>query len=121
MFAYPTYSMAMALCRPNMLRYSSWTAVCIQNLEKSAIQSDIHLSNWAKLQHAAEDSAMALGLDDYQSHTNLSDFRTQSTLRALDMQINEWKETIDWRTLNRKMKSKFLLYLQIAYSHCSFS
>jgi len=109
MFAYLPNSMAMTLCRPNMLRYSSWTAVCIQDVEKSAIKSDIRLSSWAKLQHAAEESAIALGLDDHQYRADLSEFRTQSTLRAIDKQINEWKETIDWPTLNRKIKARFLL------------
>jgi hypothetical protein len=93
-------SMAMALRRSNMLRYSNWTADCIQMLENSGIPSDVQLSGWCKLQNTAEESVMALGLDDHHSRADLGDVRIQSILRALNKQINQWKEKTNWLDIN---------------------
>jgi hypothetical protein len=90
----------MTLRRSNMLRYSNWTAECIEVLEKSGMQSDAHLSGLCKLQHTAEESATALGLEDHHSRPDLGDIRIQSTLRALDKQLFQWKDKIDWTNLN---------------------
>lgn len=40
----------------------------------------------------------ALGLDDHHSRVDLSEMRVQSTLRALDKRLAQWKAESAWET-----------------------
>jgi hypothetical protein len=92
--------MAIALHRPNMLRYSNWTANCIHELESTTTEADHELAYWAKLHHLVEESSTALGLEDHNNQVNIGDLRIQSTLRALDKQLMQWKLKSNWDHLN---------------------
>jgi hypothetical protein len=92
--------MAVALRRPAMLRFSNWTADCLQVLEQSNISIDREMTAWVKLQHIAEESVTLLGFD-HESHVDLNDSRSQSLLRGFESQLASWKED-NWSFINGK-------------------
>jgi hypothetical protein len=101
--------MALALRRPTMFRFSSWTADCLRVLEQSSISIDREMTAWIKLQHIAEESMTLLGFDS-ESRADLNDSRSQILLRGFENQLIAWKEA-NWAFINGK--SLPFLYIRI--------
>lgn len=84
-------SMALALRRPSMLKFSDWTEYCIGKLQMSKSQSDRELAAWGNLQHIADESATVLGFDQTRGPLDLRDTTTQASLKAFEKQLSVWK------------------------------
>lgn len=84
----------MSLRLPNMLRFSSWMAECVEYLEKSenAAPTDKQFIAWVKLQRIVDECGSALALDDPRdTNVTLADQRVQATLAAFEKQLEAWK------------------------------
>jgi hypothetical protein len=94
-------SMAGALRRPNMLRYSNSIARGIKELEASLVPSDNLLAAWAKLQHIAEEAAVSLQLDQQGSQIDSRDISISLNVTGFRNQLEMWKERY-WHSANCK-------------------
>ncbi|KAF2095498.1 hypothetical protein NA57DRAFT_79221 [Rhizodiscina lignyota] len=99
-------SMALALRRPSMLKFSDWMEYCIDRLQTSELTSDRTLAAWAILQHIAEESATVLGFDRTRSPLDLRETTTQASLKAFEKQLIAWKLT-NWDKTNGSLKIHF--------------
>lgn len=83
----------MALRRPNLIQWSSYTAECLELLESSpdALPSDRQLCHWVRVQHLAEDIGSQLSLDDSSTPVGLSDPKTVYALKTFDLQLSDWQ------------------------------
>jgi hypothetical protein len=114
--------MALALRRPTMLRFSNWTADCLQVLEQSNVSIDREMAAWVKLQHIAEESVILLGFD-HESPVNLNDSRSQSLLRGFEGQLSAWREK-NWTFINGKPNQPSSLPTKVNFfqqHHSSFT
>lgn len=97
-------SLSMGLRLPNMLRFTSWMAECVDFLETSAeaAPTDKRFTAWVRLHHIIEDCAMSLGLDDSDETVSLDNERAQLMLKGAEKQLAAWKTrvTSEPETLN---------------------
>jgi hypothetical protein len=87
-------SVSMSLRLPNMLRFSSWMADCVEYLENSefAAPTDKRFVAWVKMQRIVEECGSALALDDPSgSNVTLADQRIQATLSVCEKQLDAWR------------------------------
>ncbi len=85
--------MSMSLRRPNLLRWTSYMADCVEFLETSpeAVESDKAYCQWIRIQHIAEDVGIQLSLDDCSLNPGISDPKVQYTLKTFERQLAEWR------------------------------
>ena len=97
-------STAMSLRLPNMLRFTSWMAECVDFLETSpeAAPTDKRFIAWVRLHHIIEDCARSLGFDDSDDTVSLDNERAQLILKGAEKQLEAWKTrvTSEPETLN---------------------
>ena len=86
-------SVSMSLRLPNMLRFTSWMAECVDFLEASpdAAPTDKLFVSWVRLQHIVEEAAMNLGLDSDET-VSLGEERVQLMLKTTEKQLESWKK-----------------------------
>ena len=89
-------STSMSLRLPNMLRFTSWMAECVDFLETSpeAAPTDKKFTAWVRLQHIIEDCGMSLGLDNSDDTLSLDDERAQLMLKGAEKQLAAWKTQV---------------------------
>lgn len=104
-------SIAMRMCRPNMLQWTSGMSECLDVLENSPEVSllDRRLAAWVRLQNIADDWSKSMGLIN--SHVELS-------LKGFERQLQKWKEDAGPGVINSKSpQQKTLRYrLTVAVS-----
>lgn len=92
----------MSLRQPNMMRFTSWMAECVECLENSseAAPTDKRLAAWVKLQRIMEETVTSFALDDPDATVSLVDPRVQLRLKGFEKQLEEWKKNIDPHVMN---------------------
>lgn len=85
-------SVSMSLRLPNMLRFTTWMAECVEVLRMSpnAAPTDKAFIAWVELQRIVEDCAMNFGLDSDET-VSLADERTQLKLKTTEKQLEAWR------------------------------
>ncbi|KAI9885943.1 MAG: hypothetical protein M1823_002269 [Watsoniomyces obsoletus] len=86
-------NVSMSLRRPNLLRWTSYMADCVEFLETSpeAVESDKAFCQWIRIQHIAEDVGVQLSLDDPSLNPGISDLKVQYTLKTFERQLADWR------------------------------
>ena len=83
----------MSLRRPNLLRFTSHMAECIDFIESSpdALESDRLLCQWVRIQHIADDVGLQLSLDDPNTTLSMADPKVASALQTFERKMDEWR------------------------------
>ena len=86
----------MSLRRPNLLRFTSHMAECIDFIESSpdALDSDKLLCQWVRIQHIADDIALQLSLDDPNTTLSMADPKVTSALQTFEKKMDEWRAQV---------------------------
>lgn len=85
-------SVSMSLRLPNMLRFTSWMAECVEFIKTSpdAAPTDKSFIAWVELQRIVEDCAMSFGLDSDET-VSLADESIQLKLKTTEKQLESWR------------------------------
>ncbi|KAH7022263.1 hypothetical protein EDB80DRAFT_885020 [Ilyonectria destructans] len=89
-------STSMTLHRPNWLQWTPFTAECFNILKNSfdAAPTDKYLCHLVWTHHIAEDIVVPFPMDDAIMTPNISDTRSQYTLRAFEHLLEEYTHAI---------------------------
>ena len=89
-----SFSAAMSLRRPLLLRWSTYTDECLEILASApdAQPTDRWLCHLVRIQHIAEEVGLQFSMDDPASVVSLADTKTQYHLKAFERQLHEWKQ-----------------------------
>ncbi|KAI9730439.1 MAG: hypothetical protein M1834_005949 [Cirrosporium novae-zelandiae] len=85
---------AMSLRRPNLIRWTSYMAECVETLENSpdAYPSDKLLTRWVKLQCIADDVGVHFSMDDPSASVGISDPKVPFALKNFEAQLAKWRQ-----------------------------
>ncbi len=102
-------SVSISLRRPNMLRFSSWMADCMEYLEASpdAAPTDKLLMAWIRFERIMEECANSFSFDDPSAAPSLMEPRTQLMLKGFEKQLETWKTSIAPSIMNRMRIYRF--------------
>lgn len=102
-------SVSMSLRLPNMLRFTSWMAECVEYIKVSpdAAPTDKTFIAWVELQQIVEDCAMSFGLDSDET-ASLADERIQLKLKTTEKQLEAWRRDAHSNDLIKDMRMAFL-------------
>lgn len=102
---------SMALRRPNMLRWNSYTHECIEVLETSpnAYASDKVLCQWARIQHITEEISTQFSMDDPVAQVGGLDTKLQYTLRGFERQLEDWRNQLPTGFYSREYSQIYVL------------
>ncbi|KAK4144925.1 transcriptional regulator WAR1, partial [Dichotomopilus funicola] len=86
-----TTNTAMALHRPNLLRWTPFMAECVEILQSSpeAAPTDKYLCHLVMSHKVAEDVSIHFSMDDPMSTPNLAEARTQYVLKGLERDLEK--------------------------------
>lgn len=89
-------SSSMTLHRPNLIQWTPFTAECFNILKNSfdAAPTDKYLCHLVWAHHVAEDIVVPFPMDDAIMTPNISDTRSQYTLRAFEHLLEEYTNAI---------------------------
>jgi hypothetical protein len=95
---------AMALHRPNLIRWTPFIAECMDVLQTSpdAAPSDKYLCHLVWTHKLAEDVGIQFSMDDPASTPNLTDPRTQHTLKGFERELEKYRESIPKELQHRR-------------------
>jgi hypothetical protein len=95
---------AMALHRPNLIRWTPFIADCMDVLQTSpdAAPSDKYLCHLVWTHKLAEDVGIQFSMDDPASTPNLTDPRTQHTLKGFERELEKYRASIPRELQHRK-------------------
>lgn len=87
---------AMALHRPNLIRWTPFMAECVDILESSpdASPTDKYFCHLVWTHHQAEEVGVQFSMDDPANAVNLADIRTQYALKAFERDMEKYKASI---------------------------
>ncbi|KAF8543337.1 hypothetical protein BDD12DRAFT_726571 [Trichophaea hybrida] len=110
-------NVAIALRRPNMLKFTSFMRESVEILETSplAAPSDKEFCQWIKLQLIADELAVKFELDDPSSDISIEDPRMQLAIRGFARRLQEWRQTVDPAVLTKSLELNY--YLLTIYAH----
>jgi hypothetical protein len=97
---------SMGLRRPNLIRWNSFMADCIEVLENSpeAARSDKELCQWARSQHIAEEIGTQFSMDDPVANVSIADSKVQYALKAFERDLEKWSNQIPVDVQSRKLR-----------------
>jgi hypothetical protein len=95
---------AMGLRRPNLIRWTSFMAECVDVLENSpdAAPSDKSLCQWVRSQHIAEEVGAQFSMDDPAATVSISDSKVQYALKGFERDLQKWSSQIPPEAFSRK-------------------
>lgn len=95
---------SMAMHRPNLVRWSSFMAECMDVLESSpdAAPTDKYLCHLVWCHKLAEDVGIQFSMDDPSTAVSIADARTQYALRAFERELDKYRKSIPDDMLLRK-------------------
>lgn len=98
-------SVSISTRRPNMLRFTTWMAECVDYLETSqdAAPTDKRLVAWVRLQRIMEEFGTAFAFDDPSETVSLIEPRTQLMLKGFEKKLEIWKSNTPSLVLNGKL------------------
>jgi hypothetical protein len=87
---------SMGLRRPNLIRWSSFMADCIDVLENSpeALPSDKVLCQWVRSQHITEEVGTQFSMDDPGANVSIADQKVQFALKGFERDLEKWSSQI---------------------------
>ncbi|RDL36804.1 Zn2 DNA-binding protein [Venustampulla echinocandica] len=87
---------SMGLRRPNLIRWTSFMADCIEFLETSpdAAPSDKVLCQWVRSQHMAEEVGTQFSMDDPMANVSIADSKVQYALKGFERDLDKWSSQI---------------------------
>lgn len=99
-----TANTAMALHRPNLVRWTSFMTECVEVLESSpdAAPTDKYLCHLVWTHRLAEEVGQQFSMDDPATVINIADPRTQYALRGFERELERYKSTIPRNLLQRE-------------------
>lgn len=100
---------SMGLRRPNLIRWTSFMADCIDVLENSpeAAPSDKSLCQWVRSQHIAEEIGTQFSMDDPVANISISDSKVQYALKGFENDLEKWKAGIPEDVKSRKFHYEY--------------
>lgn len=106
-----TSNTAMALHRPNLVRWTSFMTECVEVLESSpdAAPSDKYLCHLVWTHRMAEEVGQQFSMDDPTTVINIADPRTQYALRGFERELERYKSTIPRNLLQRESSQPCVL------------
>ena len=95
---------SMGLRRPNLIRWTSFMADCIEFLESSpeALPSDRSLCQWVRSQHIAEEVGTQFSMDDPVATVSIADTKVQYALKGFERDLEKWSSQVTPEALTRK-------------------
>ncbi len=96
---------SVALRRPNMVRFSTLMAECVDLLEASAdaVTTDRRLCAWVRLQCIMEQCAAICSMDDPSKVFSLEESRVRHMMKSFEKQIRDWKEDLAPGIMNESL------------------
>ncbi|CZR62804.1 related to cercosporin resistance protein [Phialocephala subalpina] len=87
---------SMGLCRPNLIRWTSFMADCIDVLEHSpeAASSDKAFCQWIRIQYIAEDIGTQFSMNDPVARVSIADSMVQYILKGCERDLEKWSSQI---------------------------
>ncbi|TAQ88992.1 hypothetical protein B7494_g2656 [Chlorociboria aeruginascens] len=87
---------SMGLRRPNLIRWTSYMADCIEVLESSpeAVLSDKLLCQWVRSQHIAEEIGTQFAMDDPTANISIADLKVQYALKGFERDLEKWSDQV---------------------------
>jgi len=107
-------NVAMALHRPNLIRWQPFMTECMDILESSpdAAPTDRYLCHLVWTHHLAEEVGIQFSMDDPSVSINITDQKVQYALRGFERDLERYSENIPKEDRQRK----YCIVLQIAVS-----
>ncbi|KAL2134120.1 hypothetical protein VTI74DRAFT_943 [Chaetomium olivicolor] len=117
---------AMALHRPNLIRWTPFMAECLEFLQTSpeAAPTDKYLCHLIWTHKLAEEVSVQFSMDDSASTPNLADFRTQYVLKGFELQLERYRAAVPRDMLQPSLKMSFhviSLYMHEIATHSDSS
>jgi len=105
-------NVAMALRRPNVLRFTPFMAECVQELETNpkAAKTDIILANLVKVQRIAEDVGNEFAFDRVDAVVDLQEERVQLKLQEFSRRLKTWKDELPEKAQHRNTTPCHVVY-----------
>ncbi len=99
-----TSNTAMALHRPNLVRWTQFMTECVEVLESSpdAAPTDQYLCHLVWTHRLAEEVGQQFSMDDPTAVINIADPRTQYSLRGFEREMERYKRSISPDLLQRE-------------------
>lgn len=87
---------SMGLRRPNLIRWTSFMADCLDVLEHSpeAAPSDKALCQWVRSQHIAEEIGTQFCMDDPVATVSIADSTVQYALKGFERDLEKWSSQV---------------------------
>lgn len=99
---------AMALHRPNLIRWTPFMAECIDVLESSpdAAPTDKFLCQLVWTHKLAEEVGVQFSMDDPASTPNIADLRTQYVLKGFELELDKYRNSIPKELQQRRYPTR---------------
>jgi hypothetical protein len=100
-------SASMGLRRPNLIRWTTFMADCVDVLENSpdAVPSDKVLCQLVRSQHIAEEIGTQFSMDDPMANISIADAKVQHALKGFERDLEKWSSQIPREVRSSKYKS----------------
>ncbi|CAL3962220.1 unnamed protein product [Diplocarpon coronariae] len=87
---------SMGLRRPNLVRWTTFMAECVEVLETSpdALPSDKNFCQWIRSQRIAEDIGTRFSMDDPGAKVSIADPTVQHALKGFEVELDDWVNQI---------------------------
>ncbi|KAL2176035.1 uncharacterized protein P884DRAFT_226915, partial [Thermothelomyces heterothallicus CBS 202.75] len=104
-----TTNTAMALHRPNLIRWNHFTSECVEVLQSSpdAAPTDKYLCHLVGAHRLAEDIGVQFVMDEPTSAPNLAEPKTQYTLRGFERELERHYNLVPKELLQPSLKMSF--------------
>ncbi|KAF8249044.1 hypothetical protein K440DRAFT_231306 [Wilcoxina mikolae CBS 423.85] len=104
-------NVAVALRRPNMLKFTSFMRESVEILETSpqAAPSDKEFCQWIRLQLIADELAVTFEFDDPSSNLSIEEPRMQLAVRGYARRLQEWRQTVDPALITKSLELNYNL------------
>jgi hypothetical protein len=101
---------SMGLRRPNLIRWTSFMAECVDVLETSpeALPSDMTLCQWVKSQQIAEEVGTQFSMDDPSATISIADQKVQYALKGFERELEKWSSQVPPQSASRKLSQTVL-------------
>lgn len=97
---------SMGLRRPNLIRWTSFMADCVEVLQHSpaALPSDKTLCEWVKSQQIAEEVGTQFSMDDPGATITIADPKVQYALKGFERELDKWSSQIQPESASPTLK-----------------
>ncbi|KAJ4296146.1 hypothetical protein N0V88_004850 [Collariella sp. IMI 366227] len=117
---------AMALHRPNLIRWTPFMAECMETLRTSpdAAPTDEYLCHLVWTHKLAEEVSVQFSMDDSASTPNLADFKTQYVLKGFELQLERYSAALPKELMKPSLMMSFhviSLYMHEIATHSDSS